>query len=189
MNDLLSVLNKKFVVLILGLSMLFSLQGCMQYYKVKKVSNISESDMEKFITQKKFFIIHQENEARYLSNVAMQGNVITGELVNLNENQMKFKSTKPKGTTRFRNTEKHNESYIKNEVHLYLQKPSIKDFETAKQVMIPLSDIAYTDVYLKAKGKTIFSWLVPIVSVYLGTSILLIVTLVNSINSINIDIM
>jgi uncharacterized lipoprotein YehR (DUF1307 family) len=187
MNDVLNVLNKKYVVLILVLSMLFSLQGCMQYYKVKKVSNVSESEMEMFITQKKFFIIHQENEARYLSNAGIQGSVITGELVNLKENQMKFKSTKPKGATRFRNTIKHNESYIKNEVHLYLQKSSIKDFGSAKQVMIPLSDIAYTDVYLKAKGRTIFSWLVPIVSVYVGASIVLIISLANSIG--NLDIM
>ena len=189
MKDLLNVLNKKFVVLILVLSILFSLQGCMQYYKVKKMSNISESEMGKFITQNKFFIIHQENEARYLSNAGIQGNVITGELVNLKENQLKFKSTNSKGATRFRNTEKHNESYIKNEVHLYLQKSSIKDFGSANQVMIPLSDIAYTDVYLKAKGRTIVSWVYPIVSVYVGGSILLIIALVNSINSLNFDIM
>jgi len=161
MKDLLNVLNKKFVVLILVLSMLFSLQGCMRFYKVRKVSNVSAREMEEFITQKKFFIIHQDNEARYLLNAGIQENVITGELVNLKDDQMKFKSTRPKGATRYRKTKKHNEAYVTNEVHLYLQNSVVKDFGSAKQVKIPLSDIAYTNVYLKARGRTTFSWVAP----------------------------
>ena len=50
---------------------LVSLQGCMQYYKVKKVSSVMAQEMEQFITQKKFFITHQDNAARHLTNPRM----------------------------------------------------------------------------------------------------------------------
>ena len=161
MKDLLKVLNKKFAVIILCLSMLFSLQGCMQYYKVKKVSNISAQEMAHFIANKRFIVIHQDSLARYLFNPRLSENVLTGELVNLTKNQMKYKSTKPKGATRYRNSMTYREKYVINQVHLYLQKSFIQDFGSAQKVIIPLSDITNADVYQKAEGKTIFSWVYP----------------------------
>ena len=133
----------------------------MQYYKVKKVSNVTSQEMEKFIAQHKFIIVHQESEFRHLSNARMTDGVLTGELVALTENQMKFKSTKLKGATRYKNNKTHREKYVTNEVHLYLQKSVVQDFETSKQVMIPLSAIAYTDVYLIAEGQSTISWVAP----------------------------
>ena len=151
----------KIVLMFFILCLMFSLQGCMQYYKVKKVSNVTAQEMEKFIAKKKFIIVHQDSVYRHLSNARMTDGVLMGELVNLTENQMKFKSTKPKGATRYRNNSKHREKYVTNEVHLFLQKSVVKDFGSAKQVMIHLSDITYTDVYLIAEGRSTMSWIAP----------------------------
>jgi len=169
------VLNTRVMLMFFVLSCMVSLQGCMQYYKVKKVSNVSAQEMEKFIAQKKFIIVHQDSVFRHLSNARMTDGVLSGELVNLTENQLKFKSTRPKGATRYRNNKTHREKYVTNEVHLYLQKSFIQDFGSAKQVMIPLSAIAYTDVYLIAEGRSTISWLAPFV---IGAGVVVIVSLI-----------
>lgn len=161
MKDIMNIQHKKIAVITLCLSMLFSLQGCMQYYKVKKVSNVSTQELAQFIANKRFIIIHQDSIARYLSNPLLSGSVLTGELVNLTKNQMKFKSTKPKGANRYRNSMTYREKYVINEVHLYLQMSVVQDFRTAQKVMIPVPDIAYTDVYQMAEGRTIISWVYP----------------------------
>lgn len=177
------VLNTRVVLMFFALCWLVSLQGCMQYYKVKKVSNVTVQDMEKFIAQKKFIIVHQDSEFRHLSNARMTEGVLAGELVALTENQLKFKSTKPTGATRYKNNSKHREKYVTNEVHLYLQKSVIQDFGSAKQVMIPLSDIAYTDVYLIAEGRSTISWVAPLVigagTAFIGSLIIVVSTLGN----------
>lgn len=169
--------------------MLISLQGCMQYYKVKKVSTVTAQEMDQFIARKRFIIIHQDSTARYLSNARMTSSVLTGELVNLTENQMKFKSTKPKGATRYRNNMIYKEKYVTNEVHRYLHKHVIKDFGTAHQVMIPMSDISYTDVYLKAKGRTIFSWVYPVILYYAVAYGIIIVVVIAFGNNLHFDLM
>lgn len=167
------VLNTRVIFIFFSLCWLVSLQGCMQYYKVKKVSNVTSQEMEKFIVQKKFIIVHQDNLFMHLSNARMTEGGLTGELVALTENQMKFKSTKPKGNTRYKNNKTHREKYVTNEVHLYLQKSVIQDFGSAQKVVIPLSEIAYTDVYLIAEGQSTISWVAPIV---IGGGVLVIVS-------------
>jgi len=156
-----------------------SLQGCMQYYKVKKVNTITAQEMEKFIVQKKFIIVHQDSVFRHLSNARMTEGVLTGELVALTENQMKFKSTKPKGATRYKNNKSHREKYVTNEVHLYLKKSVIQDFGSAQKVMIPLSEITYTDVYLIAEGRSTISWVAPIL-ISVGTAFIVSLIIVAS---------
>ena len=155
------VLNTRVIFMFFALCWLVSLQGCMQYYKVKKFSSVTSQEMEKFIAQKKFIIVHQDSEFRHLSNARMTEGGLAGELVALTENQMKFKSTKPRGATRYKNTKKHKESYVTNEVHLYLQNSVVQNFGSAKQVLIPLSDIVKTDVYMTAEGRTTLSWIAP----------------------------
>ena len=155
------VLNTRVIFIFFSLCWLVSLQGCMQYYKVKKVSNITSQEMEKFIVQKKIIIVHQDNLFMHLSNARMTEGGLTGELVALTENQMKFKSTKPRGATRYKNTKKHKESYVRNEVHLYLENSVVQNFGSSKQVLIPLSGIVKTDVYVTAEGRTTLSWIAP----------------------------
>jgi hypothetical protein len=99
-------------------------------------------------------------------------------LVNLTKNQMKYKSTKPKGATRYRNNMTHKEKYIINQVHLFLPKSVIQDFGSAQKVMIPVSDISNADVYQMATGKTIFSWTYPYLT-YLTVSGVVIVISIN----------
>jgi hypothetical protein len=178
MKNLLNIQLKKVAFIILCLSMLLSLQGCMQYYKVKKVNTVSAQELAKFIANKRFIVIHQDSLARYLSNPLLSGNVLTGELVNLTKNQMKYKSTKPKGATRYRNNMTHKEKYIINQVHLFLPKSVIQDFGSAQKVMIPVSDISNADVYQMATGKTIFSWTYPYLT-YLTVSGVVIVISIN----------
>jgi len=189
MKDLLNVLNKKFAFIILGLSMLFSLQGCMQYYKVKKVNNVSVQEMAHFIANKRFIVIHQDSLARYLSNPLLSGNVLTGELVNLTKNQMKYKSTKPKGATRYRNNMTYKEKYVINQVHLYLPKSVIQDFGSAQKVIIPLSDITNADVYQMATGKTIFSWVYPGLTYLTVSGVVTVIMIKAFIESFHFDIM
>ena len=135
-------------------------------------------DLAQFIANKRFIIIHQDSLARYLSNPRLSENVLTGELVNLTKNQMKYKSTKPKGATRYKNSMSYREKYVINEVHLYLQKSFIQDFRSAQKVMIPFSDITNADVYQKAEGKTFFSWVYP-GATFLTASCVLIIMSIN----------
>jgi hypothetical protein len=72
------VLNIRVALMFFSYCRLVFLQGCMQYYKVKKVSSVTVQEMEQFITQKKFFITHQDNAARHLSNPRMTDCALSG---------------------------------------------------------------------------------------------------------------
>ena len=138
--------------------LLIVLQGCMQYYKVKTIKSIGVSELEKYIAENKYIILHQDSLARHLYNPRIMRNTLSGVLVDLPINHLRYKTTKYNQGNRYRNTKLNNESFVLNEVHLYLWNPVIREFGLVKEVEIPLAEISYADVYSEDKFETAISW-------------------------------
>lgn len=143
---------------LLAVTLIFSSLGCKQYYRVSKVNSVSARDIASYIANNKFIVIHQNNSARRLFNPDLSENILYGSLINLNANNLKYKTTKSEGKNRYRKTINIDESEVLNEVHLFLSGPLIENFEKASLVKIPLSEIVFADIYHKDKKATLISW-------------------------------
>lgn len=74
------------------------------------------------------------------------------------ENRHKFQTTKPKGGNRYI---KKSESYILEEVHLYVSDSLVSQKPDTGSFQIAFSQIQHAEVYVKARGRTNASWLIP----------------------------
>lgn len=152
-------LNKiKPVAVAMALLILGSLQSCMFYYKVQPVKTVTQQDIKTYDTQNKYIILHQRDKAWHFSDALISDSTLYGKLSTLPENRYKFLTTKPKGGNRYI---KRNESYLLEEVHLYISDSVVPEKHDSGSIKIAFSKIQNAEVYLKAKGRTNASWLVP----------------------------
>ncbi len=147
--------------LFLTITVMFSLMGCMSYYKVQRENQVSKNTFDKFNFQKKYLIVHSDDFAWHIADQKISPEAISGMLTVLPANRYNYTSTKIVGGTRYKNTVKHDESYVLDEVHLYLNGTQFPGIKTGNNIAIPYSEIIKTEVYTKDKGKTNASWLIP----------------------------
>jgi hypothetical protein len=145
----------------IALLLLGSLQGCMFYYKVQAVSKVTPQDVKKYDSLNKYIILHQRDKAWHLSQPLISDNVLYGKLSVLPENRYKFQATKPTGGNRYIKNKAPYESYVLEEVHIYVSDSVVPEKYDSGSIKITFSKIQYGEVYVKAKGRTIVSWLVP----------------------------
>ena len=141
-----------------SLAVLCSLQGCMYYYKVQAVSPVGQPEIKTFTTFDKYLILHQREKAWHLSQPMISGTTLYGKLSALPENRYKFQTTKPKGGNKYI---KKSESYILEEVHLYVSDSLVPQKPDTGSFQIAFSQIQHAEVYIKAQGRTTASWLIP----------------------------
>jgi len=141
-----------------SLMILCSLQGCKYYYKVQTVSPVAQKEVETFTSGHKYIILHQRDNAWHLSQPLISENTLYASLSELPGNRYKFQTTKPKGGNRYI---KKTESYVLEEVHLYVTDSLATVKPYIGNVQVPLSAIRQAEVYVKAGGRTTASWLVP----------------------------
>jgi len=137
---------------------LCSLQGCMYYYKVQNVSPVEQKEVKTFASGNKYIILHQRDSAWHLSEPLVSENTLYARLSELPANRYKFETTRPRGGNRY---VRDKESYVLEEVHLYVTDSLTAVKPYPGSVQIPLPAIRYAEVYVKAKGRTTASWLVP----------------------------
>jgi len=146
------------ICIALSLMILCSLQGCKYYYKVQTVSPVAQKEVETFTSDHKYIILHQRDNAWHLSQPMISENTLYASLSELPGNRYKFQTTKPKGGNRYI---KNTESYVLQEVHLYIADSADTVKSYIGSVQIPLSEFQHAEVYVKDKGRTNASWLVP----------------------------
>ncbi len=153
--------TKKPVAIFLALIFLGLLPGCRFYFKVQTVKKVSYKEIKKYYTLNKYFILHQGDSAWNLSFPRVTDSIISGNLVVLPDYHWKFKTTKTHGGNRYKNTRKHDESFVLSEVHLYLQDSIFPKINSGDSIKLAYSTIGKAEVYKKAKGRTTASWLIP----------------------------
>lgn len=141
--------------------LLGSLQGCMFYYKVQTVSKVTPQAVKKYDSLDKYIILHQRDKAWHLSQPLISDSTLYGKLSVLPDHRYKFQTTKPNQGNRYVKNKKSNETYVLEEVHLYISDSGFPIKYDSGSIKIALSKIQNAEVYVKAKGRTNASWLVP----------------------------
>jgi len=148
--------------------------GCMNYFKVRKAtgSTVDTIDSQKYSGKK--LVVHLDNQAWYLENIEVSDKELVGELSDDYLYTLK-NPLRPDGTNRYRKNKNINESYILNEVHIYVTELSK---ENSLKTTIPLNAIQKIEIYEKDKAATIGSWTLGILGASaLAFGILLIIVL------------
>jgi hypothetical protein len=137
----------------------------MYYYKAAVVNPVSSKEMVGYNTSGKYFILHQGSEAYQLSGVIISNEILNGNLTILPENRYKFRTTRTDKSNRYRNSTYRDETYVLNEVHLYLTDSVTRKLTAGTSVRLGMTEIARAEEYQKNKGKTSASWILPPASV------------------------
>lgn len=148
-----------------ALLLLFLLQGCRYYYKVETVSKVTFREINKYDSLNKYFIVHHRDKAWHFSGLILSNDTLYGKKSILPQNRYKFETTRPSTGNRYHNTKRHNEKYVLEEVHLYLKDSFSAAVTDSGDIKIAVSAIQNAEVYVKAKGRTTASWLIPAFSV------------------------
>lgn len=133
----------------------------MYYYKAQTVSKVEQQDIKTYASMNKYLILHQRDKAWHFSQPLISENTLYGKLSILPKNRYKFQTTKPKGGNRYIKRKSLNESYILDEVHLYVSDSIVPEKSDSGSIQIAFSKIQNAEVYVKATGRTNASWLVP----------------------------
>jgi hypothetical protein len=161
------------VSIALAILLLASLQSCMYYYKVQPVKRVTRQEIKQYDSLNKYIILHQRDKAWHLSQPLISDSTLYGKLSVLPENRYKFLTTKPQRGNRYTKNEDSNELYILEEVHLYVSDSVVPENYDSGAVKIAFSGIQNAELYVKAKGRTNASWLVPaIVGSALGAGVI-----------------
>ena len=136
--------------------------GC-YYYKIQTSNRIMPEELKAFQDNKKYFILHMADTAMHLTDILFKDSSFYGTLSPLTKVHMKYKTEK--GKLRYLRYQSIvdssyiNETDILNEVHLFYTGDGLK--KTGNNVTGYISSIQKVDVYMKNKGKTRRTWLVP----------------------------
>jgi hypothetical protein len=149
------------VAVAMAFLILGSLQSCMFYYKVQPLKPVTQNDIKTFDSQSKYIILHQRDKAWHFSQPLISDSTLYGKLSVLPENRYKFLTTKPTKGNRYIKNKKPNEMNVLEEVHLYVSDSVLQEQFDSGSIKITFSKIQNAEVYVKAKGRTNASWLVP----------------------------
>ena len=144
---------KKSIALSLIFALLNLTVGC-YYYKVKVVKS-GYSNMKEIKDARRYIILHHEGRAWHFNNIQIKNNNIEGDLEPLPYNRMKYKTTSPRYSNRYKPKEK----YVLDEAHLYLEDPefNVTSYKSSN-VSIPLTSIVRIELYDPDSGNTTASW-------------------------------
>lgn len=144
-----------------SLTVLCTLMSCMSYYKSQKVIPVSSKTLSLINSPKKYFILHNGDSAWHISDLNIAPAEFSGKLSSLPAKRFKFKTTKNGHSTRYKNTRASDESYVLDEVHLFLIGDAMPGLKAGSSFSIAYNEIINAEIYAKDKGKTNLSWLLP----------------------------
>jgi hypothetical protein len=150
-------------------SFLTMIHGC-YYFRVNKSTESPAITISKMQDQQKFIILHLDDQIWQLSDIIIEKDNLTGKITALSGHEI-YKRANPDKANRYRKRE----SQILNEVHIYTTEFTKID---ATKVSIPIKAITKIDVFDKASGATIASWVFSGLAIGVGAwGILLIIVL------------
>lgn len=146
---------------LLAILCLFSLPGCMFYYKVRTSPGTDRESISKFLAEDKYIILHGTDSTWHLNGISAGPESFTGFLSVLPDSCKKYKTTKIHGGNRYRRTVAHNERYVLRQVQLYCNDSVPIQIGRMDSVQLAYGQISRTEVYIKAKGRSTASWVIP----------------------------
>lgn len=152
---------------IAALLFLGTLSGCGYYYKVQTVTRVTPQNIKTCDSLNKFLILHQGKSVWHLSDPGVSDSMLSGTLTMLPGNCQQYKTNHPKKTNRYKRDDR---ILVLSQVHLYLQDSLVPEFKTGDYAKIDFSAISKAEIYIKAKGRTTASWIVPIVFTGIGVA-------------------
>jgi len=151
-----------FISLLILLSFIY---GCTYYFKVQTKNNITSQEFQEYDSLNRYFILHQGNFAWNLTDIQINNNELSGNLIKLPDEHFRYLTVNPERKNRYQKNKPPYESVMLSEVHLYLHDSLLPVFKTGDHIKIDFSLLSKAEVYQKAKGATTASWLIPAVGI------------------------
>ena len=128
--------------------------GCRNYFKVTTSNQPSSEAMSGMNLPEKTIVIHFNEKKWLLTDIQLKDNNLTGVLVDY-QMPPTIKPVKSNRPNRYTTRASHNQRYLLNEVHLYLDE--FTDLGNRK-VSIPVGSISKVEIYDKDTASTVGSW-------------------------------
>ncbi len=158
--------GRRMAGIVILLTLTFAFSGCFKNYFKTKTLTISDSSVTALKNADKYFVVHLKNGFYNLRNITLNGNTIEGSVQALAPEREKFVMANNPAAKTYKSRDK---SLLFSEVHLYAQDESATE---SSHVSIPLTSVSQIIVYEKDTGKTVASYLLGGVGIYLGVTAL-----------------
>lgn len=144
----------RLISILLVLSIINLSIGCKSYFKVSSSSEPFSETMTGLNMAEKSIIVHFNQKKWLLTDIQLKDNKLTGVL---DDYQMPptFNTVRPGKPNRYLTRANHNQRYLLNEVHLYLDE--FADVGN-RQVSIPVNSIRKIEIYDKDTASTVGSY-------------------------------
>ena len=144
-------------------SLMIMTSGC-YYFKVVRSAGQPTDVISSMQDEQKFTILHLGDKAWQLSDIIVNEESFTGSVTALVGHD-KYKTVKPDASNRYLKSKSYNESYLLNEVHIFINEFS----ESGKgRISVPVKAVEKIEIYDKDKGATAASWIFSSLGVAVG---------------------
>ena len=144
-------------------SLMIMTSGC-YYFKVVRSAGQPRDVISSMQDEQKFIILHLGDKAWQLSDIIVSEVSFTGSITALVGHD-KYKTVKPDASNRYLKSKSYNESYLLNEVHIFINEFS----ESGKgRISVPVKAVEKIEIYDKDKGATAASWIFSSLGVAVG---------------------
>jgi len=144
-------------------SLMIMTSGC-YYFKVVRSAGQPTDVISSMQDEQKFTILHLGDKAWQLSDIIVSEVSFTGSITALVGHD-KYKTVKPDASNRYLKSKSYNESYLLNEVHIFINEFS----ESGKgRISVPVKAVEKIEIYDKDKGATAASWIFSSLGVAVG---------------------
>jgi hypothetical protein len=137
--------------------------GC-HYFRVHSSTQPYADVIQKMQAEKKFIILHLDDKAWYFTDIQTDERNITGTLSLLSGHDL-YKTANPDKANRYKKSLPNNDENVQNEVHMYVSELEISERVNAS---IPVDAIKKVEVYSKATGANVVSYLWPVLGLFGG---------------------
>jgi hypothetical protein len=158
----------RIVAIILAVVTLNLTQGC-YYFKVNTHSQPSTAMVAGLEYQGKNFILHFNEKTLRLTNVELQDNTISGQITEVPHSFANYQ-VNPNKANRYYKKASFNQSYLLNEVHLYVDEYA--DMGN-NRISVPVSSVSKVEIYDKDTAATTGSWVLGTLGVIAGVYLIL----------------
>ncbi|TDH21630.1 hypothetical protein EXU57_19195 [Segetibacter sp. 3557_3] len=156
----------KGLIILLAIGIIFT--GCFKnYYRVVSRPITDTTNLPALKNSDKYFIVHLRNGFYHLKNIRVNGSNLEADMQTLPPERETFIMASQAPSKTYKSRQR---SLLFSEVHLYAQDVSIID---TTHLSIPMSSISKVNIYEKDSGKTIGSYALGFLGVYLGANLLL----------------
>ncbi|WP_210465317.1 hypothetical protein [Rufibacter roseolus] len=164
LSGLPKIFRNKFIQRCLSWLLLFSflpLALSCNYYRLKEEKDLTPDKVASLPNYKRF-ILHQDNNAWEIKNLAVKETSMTGTLSTVPEDLLQYIDPKPGSANRYKRV---NQAVALNVVHLYVNEFA----EQGNQAIIPLSALKRIDIADKDTGATVASHVLGTIGILAGT--------------------